>query len=42
MFLRKYQRTKDGKRHTYFALVEARRTKRGPRPRIVVQLGELT
>jgi transposase len=42
MFLRKYQRTKDGKRHTYFALVESRRTDRGPRQRIVAQLGELT
>jgi hypothetical protein len=41
MFLRKYQRTKDGKRHTYFALVESRRTQRGPRQRIVAQLGEL-
>lgn len=42
MFLRKYQRTKDGKRHTYFALVESRRTDRGPRQRIVAQLGDLT
>jgi transposase len=42
MFLRKYQRTKDGKRHTYFALVESQRTERGPRQRIVAQLGELT
>ncbi len=42
MFLRKYQRTKDGKRHTYFALVESRRTKRGPRQQVVAQLGELT
>ncbi len=42
MFLRTYQRTKDGKRHTYFALVESRRTDRGPRQRIVAQLGELT
>ena len=42
MFLRQYQRTKDGKRHTYFALVEAQRTERGPRQRIVAQLGELT
>ena len=42
MFLRKYQRTKDGKRHTYFALVESRRTERGPRQRIVAQLGELS
>jgi hypothetical protein len=42
MFLRQYHRTKDGKRHTYFALVEAQRTERGPRQRIVAQLGELT
>lgn len=42
MFLRKYQRTKDGKRHAYFALVESLRTKRGPRQRIVAHLGELT
>ncbi len=42
MFLREYHRTKDGKRHAYFALVEAQRTERGPRQRIVAQLGELT
>ena len=42
MFLRAYHRTKDGKRHTYFALVESQRTQRGPRQRIVAQLGELT
>jgi transposase len=42
MFLRKFQRTKDGKRHTYFALVESHRTERGPRQRVVAQLGELT
>ena len=42
MFLRAYHRTKDGKRHTYFALVESQRTERGPRQRIVAQLGELT
>lgn len=42
MFLREYHRTKDGKRHTYFALVESRRTERGPRQHIVAQLGELT
>ncbi len=42
MFLREYHRTKDGKRHTYFALVESQRTQRGPRQRIVAQLGELT
>jgi|HubBroStandDraft_5_1064220.scaffolds.fasta_scaffold45326_2 transposase len=42
MFLRRYQRTKDGKTHTYFALVESVRTERGPRQRVVAQLGELT
>ena len=42
MFLRQYHRTKDGTRHTYFALVEAQRTARGPRQRIVAPLGELT
>jgi len=42
MFLRRLQRTKDGKRHTYFALVESQRTQRGPRQRVVAQLGELT
>jgi hypothetical protein len=42
MFLRRYQRTKDGKTHTYFALVESVRTELGPRQRIVAQLGELT
>ncbi len=42
MFLRTCHRTKDGKRHTYFALVESLRTERGPRQRVVAQLGELT
>jgi transposase len=42
MFLRRYQRTKDGKSHIYFALVESVRTERGPRQRVVAQLGELT
>jgi hypothetical protein len=42
MFLREYHRTKDGKRHTYFALVESQQTERGPRQRIVAQLGGLT
>jgi hypothetical protein len=41
MFLRRYKRTKDGKSHVYFALVESVRTDRGPRQRIVAQLGEL-
>lgn len=42
MFLRRYQRSKDGKQHAYFALVESVRTECGPRQRIVAQLGELT
>lgn len=42
MFLRAHHRTKDGKRHTSFALVESLRTERGPRQRIVAQLGELS
>jgi hypothetical protein len=42
MFLRRYQRTKDGKTHSYFALIESVRTGRGPRQRIVAQLGELS
>jgi transposase len=41
MFLRRYRRTKDGKVHTYFALVESSRTDAGPRQRIVAYLGEL-
>ncbi len=42
MFLRKYHRTKDGKRHTYFGLVESARTERGPRQHLVAHLGELS
>jgi transposase len=42
MFLRAHHRTKDGKRHTYFTLVESKRTQRGPRQRIVAELGELS
>jgi len=41
MFLRRYHRSKDGKTHTYFALVESTRTDAGPRQRIVAYLGEL-
>jgi transposase len=41
MFLRCYRRTKDGKVHTYFALVESVRTDAGPRQRVVAHLGEL-
>lgn len=42
MFLRRYRRTKDGKTHAYFAPVEAFGTDRGPRQRVVAQLGELS
>jgi transposase len=41
MFLRRYTRTKDGKPHTYYALVESVRTDAGPRQQIVAYLGEL-
>jgi len=41
MFLRAHHRTKDGKRHTYFTLVESKRTGRGPRQPIVAEVGEL-
>jgi hypothetical protein len=41
MFLRRYARTKNGKKHVYFALVESRRTDAGPRQRVVAHLGEL-
>lgn len=41
MFLRRYSRTKNGKRHVYFALVESVRTEAGPRQRVVAHLGEL-
>jgi transposase len=41
MFLRRYQRTKAGKTHSYYALVESVRTEAGPRQRVVAHLGEL-
>jgi transposase len=41
MFLRPYKRIKDGKEHTYYALVESQRTPDGPRQRTVAYLGEL-
>ena len=41
MFLRSYTRTKDGKKHTYYALVESTRTQAGPRQHVVAYLGEL-
>jgi transposase len=41
MFLRRYRRTKNGKTHIYYALVESIRTEAGPRQRVVAHLGEL-
>ena len=41
MFLRRYERRKDGKVHSYFALVESYRTAKGSRQRVVSYLGEL-
>jgi transposase len=41
MFLRPYKRFKDGKEHTYYAVVESERTPDGPRQRTVAYLGEL-
>jgi len=42
MFLRRCERRKGRKRHTYWALVESVRTARGSRQRVVAYLGELT
>jgi transposase len=41
MFLRRFQRVKNGKVHSYFALVESYRTAKGSRQRIVSYLGGL-
>src|SRR5258708_5449898 len=41
MFLRRYTRTKNGKQHVYYALVESVRTAAGPRQHVVAHLGEL-
>ncbi len=41
MFLRRYTRTKEGKQHSYYALVESVRTDAGPRQHVVAHLGEL-
>ena len=41
MFLRRHRRTKNGKTHVYYALVESVRTEAGPRQRVVAHLGEL-
>ena len=41
MFLKRLERRKNGKRHTYWALVESVRTAGGSRHRVVAYLGEL-
>jgi transposase len=41
MFLRRHERSKDGKDHTYWSLVETVRTPDGPRQRTLCYLGEL-
>jgi len=41
MFLRPHARSKDGKDHTYWSLVETVRTPAGPRQRTLCYLGEL-
>src|SRR5437762_13290287 len=41
MFLRPHQRSKDGKDHSYWSLVETVRTPDGPRQRTLCYLGEL-
>ncbi len=41
MFLKRLQRRKNGKGHTYWALVESFRTAKGSRHRVVAYLGEL-
>ncbi len=41
MFIRPCYRTKNGKRHAYWALMESYRTERGPRQRVVTYLGQL-
>ena len=41
MFIRPCYRRKNGKRHAYWALMESYRTQRGPRQRIVADLGQL-
>ena len=40
MFLRPCYRSKNGKRHAYWALVESYRTEHGPRQRVVAYLGQ--
>lgn len=42
MFIKRCTRTKHGKRHAYWQLVESYRTSRGPRHRTVAYFGELS
>jgi transposase len=42
MFIRPCYRTKNGKRHAYWTLVESYRTARGSRQRVVAYLGDVT
>jgi transposase len=42
MFIRPCYRSKNGKRHAYWALVESYRTARGPRQRVVAYLGQMS
>jgi hypothetical protein len=42
MYLRRCQRRKNGKQHTYWSLVESYRTVKGSRQRVVAHLGELS
>ena len=41
MFIRQYSCVENGKRHSYWGLVESYRTARGPRQRVVAWLGKL-
>lgn len=41
MFLKRLERSKNGKKHTYWALVESYRTGKGSRHRVVAYLGDL-
>ena len=41
MYLRRCHRTKEGKRHAYWALVKSVRTAKGPRQKVVAYLGDL-
>jgi len=41
MFLRRYERKKNGKGHVYWALVQSIRTARGSRQKVVAYLGDL-